>query len=103
MERSRALGAVGLSAGMNTFLNYYGADWAAMALSLSAVYLLGNHARSGFLVFAMANVVWVLLGLFWMNSLGIAVGNAAFLVMNLRGYARWKPTPQSTLVSQLEC
>jgi hypothetical protein len=53
---------------MSTFLNYYGADWAAMALSLTAVYLLGNHARIGFLVFALANVVWVLLGLFWIVS-----------------------------------
>ena len=80
---------------MSAFLNYYGADWAAMALSLSAVYLLGNRARNGFLVFALANIVWVLLGLMWMNSLGIAVGNAAFLIMNLRGYARWTPLPQN--------
>jgi fatty-acid desaturase len=83
---------------MSAFLNYYGADWAAMALSLTAVYLLGNQARIGFLVFALANVVWVFLGTFWMNSLGIAIGNTAFLVMNLRGYLRWtaKPKPQKT-------
>jgi len=84
---------------MNAFLNYYGADWLAMALSLSAVYLLGNRARMGFLVFAMANTVWVFLGFFWMDSLGIAIGNLAFLVMNLRGYARWTPTPQPTQIS----
>lgn len=76
---------------MNTFLTYFGADWAAMALSLTAVYLLGNRARAGFLVFALANLVWIVLGLFFMNSLGIAVGNVAFLIMNLRGFARWIP------------
>jgi len=63
-------------------------------LSLTAVYLLGNHVRSGFLVFVAANLVWILLGVFWMNSMGIALGNSAFLVMNLRGYLRWtNPTP----------
>lgn len=86
---------------MNAFLTYYGADWVAMALSLTAVYLLGNHIRAGFLVFALANAVWIALGLFWMDSLGIAVGNAAFLVMNLRGFRRWSPTP-STLSSPKE-
>jgi hypothetical protein len=76
---------------MNAFFTYYGADWMAMALSLTAVYLLGNRVRAGFLVFALANIVWIVLGVLWMNSLGIAVGNAAFLIMNLRGFARWTP------------
>lgn len=81
---------------MNAFLTYYGADWAAMALSLTAVYLLGNHVRNGFLVFVAANVVWILLGLFLINSIGIALGNSAFLILNLRGYLRWT-TPTTAL------
>ena len=83
---------------MNTIFNYFGADWLAVGLSLMAVYLLGNRVRAGFLVFVSANVLWILLGAFWMNSLGIAVGNTAFLIMNLRGYSRWvAPTPTTVL------
>jgi hypothetical protein len=76
---------------MSAFLTYWGADWVAMALRLTAVYMLGNRARAGFLVFASANLVWIVLGLFFMNSLAIAVGNLAFLTMNLRGFVRWTP------------
>lgn len=74
---------------MEDFFNYYGLDWLGMALSLWAVYMLGNKNRYGFVVFAVANMLWVFLGMAWMDSLGIAVGNFVFLVMNLRGYWTW--------------
>lgn len=64
---------------MNAFLNYYGADWVAMALSLSAVYLLGNRARIGFLVFAMANTVWVFLDFFGWIALASPLAILPFL------------------------
>ena len=74
---------------MGDFLRYWGLDWLAMALSLFSVYLLGNKNRIGFLVFAAANSTWIFLGLTWMASLGIAVGNTIFLFMNIRGFVNW--------------
>jgi len=70
---------------------YYGLDWLAVALSLLAVYLLGNHNRWGFATFAAANVLWIALGFTLISSYGIAVGNIIFLMMNTRGFIRWKP------------
>jgi hypothetical protein len=74
---------------MNIFLKYYTLDWLAMILSLVAVYLLGNKNRLGFISFSIANTVWIFLGVFLMNSLGIAIGNSVFLVMNIRGFISW--------------
>lgn len=65
-----------------------------MVLSLLAVYLLGNKNRNGFISFVLGNSVWIYLGIFMMQSYGIAIGNFVFLVMNTRGYFKWK-TPKS--------
>lgn len=75
---------------MNAFLKYYGLDWIAMAASLLAVYLIGNKNRMGFASYIIANVVWIYLGIFKMQSLGISVGNVFFFMMNLRGFLKWK-------------
>ena len=74
---------------MNLF-EYYGLDWIGMALSLWAVYLLGNKNVTGFWLFILSNVIWIFTGLVFMNSYGIAVGNAVFLVLNARGVWQWK-------------
>jgi hypothetical protein len=75
---------------MGEFFRYWGLDWLAMTLSLISVYLLGNKNRVGFLVFAASNSTWIFLGLTWMTSLGIAVGNTIFLFMNIRGFVNWR-------------
>jgi hypothetical protein len=74
---------------MEIFLKYYALDWLAMALSLLAVYLLGNKNKLGFISFSIANTVWIIVGFFLMNSLGIAIGNIVFLIMNVRGFLSW--------------
>jgi hypothetical protein len=74
---------------MEIFLKYYALDWLAMALSLLAVYLLGNKNKLGFISFSIANTVWIIVGFFLMNSLGIAIGNIVFLIMNVRGFFSW--------------
>jgi hypothetical protein len=68
---------------------YYFLDWFAMALSLLAMVMLGNRDRRGFVLFAFSNACWVVVGL-WAHSLAIALGNAAFLAINLRGWWRWQ-------------
>lgn len=77
---------------MNILLKYYGLDWLAMAASLLAVYLIGNKNRIGFISYILANVLWIYLGIFRMQSFGISIGNVFFLIMNVRGYLKWKET-----------
>ena len=79
---------------MELFLRYYTLDWLAMALSLLAVYLLGNKNKYGFISFSIANTLWIYLGLFLMNSLGIGIGNIVFLIMNVRGFISWNKKNQ---------
>ena len=71
-------------------MEYSALDVLAMGLSVLAVYLIGNKNRYGFLVFMFANVLWIYLGFGEINSVGIAVGNMVFLVLNLRGFVNWK-------------
>jgi hypothetical protein len=80
---------------MDVFFKYYGLDWVAMAASLFAVYLMGNKNRFGFLSYIIANSLWIYLGIFKMQSLGISVGNGFFLMMNLRGYLKWTKQPDA--------
>ena len=68
---------------------YFYLDWFAMALSLLAMVMLGNRDRRGFVVFAISNACWVVVGV-WAHSLAIALGNAAFLGINLRGWWHWQ-------------
>ncbi len=77
---------------MELFLKYYTLDWIATSLSLLAVYLLGNKNKYGFVSFSIANTLWIFLGFFLMDSLGIGIGNIVFLIMNIRGYISWKIT-----------
>ncbi|WP_394176051.1 hypothetical protein [Thalassotalea litorea] len=74
---------------MENMFAHYGIDWLAMALSLYAAYLLGNKQKLGFIIFAISNVFWITLGVFFMSSYGMAVGNFAFLLVNIRGFIYW--------------
>jgi hypothetical protein len=58
--------------------------------------MLGN--KMGIYNFAISNVVWIFLGFVLMNSLGTAIGNAVFLVINIRGYINWKNLPEEKIV-----
>jgi nicotinamide riboside transporter PnuC len=81
---------------MDVYLKYYGLDWLAMAASLFAVYLIGNKNRIGFISYILANALWIYLGVFKMQSFGISVGNVFFLMMNLRGFLKWKKDKSNT-------
>ncbi|MFV8332930.1 nicotinamide mononucleotide transporter [Flavobacterium sp. XS1P32] len=79
---------------MANIFEYYLVDWLGISLSLLSVYMLGNKNKWGFIIFAISNVVWIFLGFVLMNSLGTAIGNAVFLVINIRGYINWKNLPE---------
>ncbi|MFV8783027.1 hypothetical protein ACNKU7_11435 [Microbulbifer sp. SA54] len=74
---------------MENLFEYYLVDWIGIGLSLLAAYMLGNKNKWGFIVFAISNLIWIFLGLAWMDSLGMAVGNFIFLIINIRGFIQW--------------
>ena len=74
---------------MENIFAHYGIDWLAISLSLYAAYILGNKQKIGFVIFAVSNIFWIILGLFFMASYGMALGNLAFMLLNIRGYIHW--------------
>lgn len=74
---------------METLFEHYGIDWLAMAINLYAAYLLGNNRKFGFVLFAISNIFWILLGISTMSSYGMAIGNFVFFLINVRGYMKW--------------
>lgn len=83
---------------MTELFKYYGLDWLAMLLSVIAMILLGNKVKWGFISFTLANITWILLGLFLLNSYAIVIGNVIFLVTNTRGFIKWNQTPAEPVV-----
>lgn len=73
---------------------YHYLDWIGMALGMLGLWMLGNHDRRGFVAFLLSNLIWIAIG-FWISSLAMVLGNAAIFVVNLRGWIRWRPAPDS--------
>lgn len=86
---------------MTDLFKYYGLDWLAMILSVIAMILLGNKVKWGFISFMLANVTWILLGLFLLNSYAIVIGNVIFLVTNTRGFIKWNQASKSVVLKDL--
>ena len=70
---------------------YFGVDWLAMCLTFSAIYLLGNKSRMGFLVMMAGNLCWSAIGL-WAHSYAMILANLGFFSMNVRGFLKWAPS-----------
>jgi hypothetical protein len=85
----RVTSSLELNYTMENIFAHYGIDWFAMALSLYGAYLLGDKKKIGFVIFAISNIVWVVLGAFFMSSYGMAIGNFLFLLINVRGFIEW--------------
>lgn len=74
--------------------DYLGLDWLAMVLTFSAIYLLGNKSRHGFLVMMAGNLCWTAIGA-WAHSYAMVLANLGFLLMNVRGFVKWTPAGRS--------
>jgi hypothetical protein len=74
---------------MEDILKYYGIDWFGMVATLLAVWFLGNKNRYGFISFIISNLAWIAVGFFAVSH-AIVIGNAIFLVINIRGFLKWK-------------
>ena len=71
--------------------HYHYLDWFGMALAIGGMVLLGNRDGRGFVAHLVSNVLWIVVGL-WAHSLALVLGNAAFLVINARGWWKWRRT-----------
>jgi len=87
---------------MENILSHYGVDWCAIALSLYSAYLLGNKEKFGFILFAASNILWIILGVFFMSSYGMALGNFIFFLINIRGYLNWCKEDNETNVAYIK-
>jgi len=68
--------------------HYDGVDWIAMCLTFSAIYLLGNKSRTGFIVMMLGILLWCIIGL-RAQSYAMIIANLGFFSMNVRGFIKW--------------
>ena len=61
----------------------------AMASTLVSIYLLGDKKQSGFLFGVVSNLAWFTFG-FMVHSVANMLANVVLLVINVRGYVRWR-------------
>lgn len=54
-----------------------------------ALYLLGNQRQGGFVAMAIANAVWMAVGVLC-ASWAMIIGNGILLVANVRGWWQWR-------------
>ena len=59
-----------------------------MCLTFTAIYLLGNKSRLGFVVMMLGNLLWCFIG-FWAESYAMLIANLGFFSMNVRGFVKW--------------
>ncbi len=74
-------------------MQFYGIDWLATVCGLTGVYLLGNKNKYGFLVFMLASLSWIAVGVF-VESFAIIIGSSIFFMMHLRGWFNWSRSEQ---------
>jgi len=67
---------------------YYGVDWAAMTLTLLAIYYIGNKSKYGCVLMILGNIAWIALG-FLSQSLAMILANVLFAAMNMRAIYLW--------------
>ena len=61
-----------------------------MSLTFSAIYLLGNRSRKGFVLMMLGNLCWSAIEI-WAHSFGMVIANVGFFSMNARAYLKWSP------------
>ncbi len=83
---------------MELIFRHYGVDWIAIVLTLIALYRLGNKKRDGFVYGMASNLAWVAFAVLVM-SIAALLANVLFIVMNFRGWYRWRTTEAAAIVT----
>jgi len=68
--------------------NYYGFDYLAAICAMTAMFLLGNEKKLGFLIYCFASSCGIVFSIL-AKSPPFIVTNIVMIVINLRGYLRW--------------
>ena len=69
-------------------VKYYGIDWAALVLTATAIYLLGEKRKAGFSLGFGANILWVVFGIL-AHSVATVVASIVFIVLYVKGWRNW--------------
>jgi hypothetical protein len=70
------------------YWQYYGIDWLAMVFTFSAIWLIGNKNKVGFMVMICGNSSWILVG-YLTESIALIIANILFVAMNVRAIIKW--------------
>jgi nicotinamide riboside transporter PnuC len=71
-----------------TIVKYYFIDWIALVLNAAAIYLLGKKKKSGFSLGVIANIAWIVFGVF-AHSMATVVACSIFVILNIKGWWNW--------------
>lgn len=71
---------------------YYGVDWVGIIFSMLSTHYLGKKRKRGFMLGLVGNLAFVGFGVL-AGSAANVVANSAYLVLNTRGWWKWKKNP----------
>jgi nicotinamide riboside transporter PnuC len=77
---------------MESVGNFYGADWIGMVGNLFGLWFISKQRKLGFLIGSIGCLGWMAFG-FLTQSGPSVVSNAIYIVMNIRGWRKWKEKP----------
>jgi hypothetical protein len=75
-----------------TLTRYHGLDWVGIVFSMVSTNCLAKKRKRGFLLGMTGNVAFVGFGLLAQSAASV-IANAAYLILNARGWWKWKENP----------
>lgn len=72
-------------------MNYFGIDWIANILILIATIILGKRNSLGFILFAVSNVMFFILGIM-IESIALCIFMCIMFVINIQSYRSFNAT-----------
>lgn len=68
-------------------------DYLAMAFLLLGYFRMGTFKIDGWIWTCLGSILLVIFGIFIVSSaMGVAIGNAIFVFLTIRGYIKWRKT-----------
>ena len=73
---------------------YHGIDWIGIVFSMLSTHYLGKKRKRGFLLGIAGNLAFVGFGIM-AGSAANVVANGVYVILNVRGWWKWKKKPPS--------
>ena len=87
---------------VEALLKFHGTDWVGMVFGLISTYLLTKQRRWGFVFGIVAGLGWIAFGVLTQSFPSI-IANSLFIVINCRGFWRWKKERVEAMESKKGC